>query len=82
MTLRMLNGQGSEQFAILGLYLQIATVHFHKYLGDFLGYPHTIPPNMLQLQKDKPGVGLTWLPYIAGVLHNRTVNVQVPQHPE
>ncbi|KAJ2037032.1 hypothetical protein GGI08_008535, partial [Coemansia sp. S2] len=80
MTMRMLNGQGSEQFAILGLYLQIATAHHHKYVGDFLDYPHTVPPKMRLSSGNKPSIGPTWLPYIAGVLQNRAVNIRVPRH--
>ncbi|KAJ2328083.1 hypothetical protein GGH92_009931, partial [Coemansia sp. RSA 2673] len=76
MTMRTLNGQGSEQFAILGLYLQIATAHHHKYVGDFLDYPHTVPPKMRLSSGNKPGVGPTWLPYIAGILQNRAVNIR------
>ncbi|KAJ2816614.1 hypothetical protein FBU31_006513, partial [Coemansia sp. 'formosensis'] len=50
MTLWILNGQGSQQFAILSFYLQMTTAP-HRFFGDFLDYPQTLLPSLLEGQQ-------------------------------
>ncbi|KAJ2813057.1 hypothetical protein H4S07_000959 [Coemansia furcata] len=81
MTLWMLNGQGSQQFAILGFYLQMMTARTHRFFGDFLDYPQTLPPCILEERRGRQVSRPTWLTYIADVLQRHEVNIRIPRHP-
>ncbi|KAJ1735671.1 hypothetical protein LPJ61_000429 [Coemansia biformis] len=75
---RLLNGCGSAEFANVGMYLQAATTQAHGYAGDIVAYPHILPETMARSTPGRPGIGQTWLPYIAAVLHKHAVNIRAP----